>query len=281
MADKAEAVASPSPQVAKPESGAKARPIKTLPTDRIKFDKQLDLLRAYAAISGPSLKSVANKDVAGVVDMVASTVSISNKFFSEMGFLLPASDGGYTPAADVVSYVRAYEWKPETAAFKLAPIILRTWFAERLVPKLRFRPMDEAEAITDLAEEAAATQFYQNQLKILLDYLAASGIIVRDGGRVSLGPQANVLASGNGSAATMPGVPDAPRAEAPASPKGRGAAVSTVFNTPTEGVVEFHVSVRVDMSEFKGWQGDRIAAFFGGIAQVLAAKGQIEEDAST
>ncbi|MEX2156342.1 MAG: hypothetical protein WD773_05830 [Gemmatimonadales bacterium] len=279
MAEKAEAVASP--QVAKPESGAKARPIKTLPTDRIKFDKQLDLLRAYAAISGPTLKSVSNKDVAGVVEMVASTVSISNKFFSEMGFLLAASDGGYTPASDVVSYVRAYEWKPETAAYKLAPTILRTWFAERLVPKLRYRQMDEAEAITDLAEEAAASQVYQNQLKILLDYLTASGIIVRENGRVNLGPQANAVASGNGTAATTAGVPDAPRPETAAPPKGKGAAVSTVFNAPTEGVVEFHVSVRVDMSEFKGWQGDRIAAFFGGIAQVLAAKGKIEEDAST
>ena len=33
-------------------------------------------------------------------------------------------------------------------------------------------------------------------------------------------------------------------------------------------MVQFDVSVRVDMKEFAGWKPDRIAAFFSGIAQV-------------
>ena len=45
----------------------------------------------------------------------------------------------------------------------------------------------------------------------------------------------------------------------------------------TEGTIQFHVSVRVDMTEFAGWKADRITAFFGGIAQVLAAKGDLEK----
>jgi hypothetical protein len=57
-------------------------------------------------------------------------------------------------------------------------------------------------------------------------------------------------------------------------------AVVTSFAAPTEGIVQFHVSVRVDMGEFKGWAPERIAAFFGGIAQVLAAKGKVEESVS-
>jgi hypothetical protein len=47
---------------------------------------------------------------------------------------------------------------------------------------------------------------------------------------------------------------------------------------PTNGVVQFHVSVRVDMAEFAGWEAERISAFFAGIAQVLAAKGSSKED---
>jgi succinate-acetate transporter protein len=31
------------------------------------------------------------------------------------------------------------------------------------------------------------------------------------------------------------------------------------------------------MGEFSNWQADRIAAFFGGIAQVLAAKAKVEK----
>jgi hypothetical protein len=42
--------------------------------------------------------------------------------------------------------------------------------------------------------------------------------------------------------------------------------------------VQFHVSVKVDMAEFAGWSADRITAFFGGIAQVLAAKGTLEKN---
>ena len=54
----------------------------------------------------------------------------------------------------------------------------------------------------------------------------------------------------------------------------------TTFSQPTEGTVQFHVSVKVDMAEFAGWEPARITSFFGGIAQVLAAKGAIEKEAS-
>ena len=40
-----------------------------------------------------------------------------------------------------------------------------------------------------------------------------------------------------------------------------------------EGLLQFAVNVRVDMAEIRTWRPDRIAAFFTGIAQVLAAKG--------
>jgi len=61
-------------------------------------------------------------------------------------------------------------------------------------------------------------------------------------------------------------------------PKGE---VTTAFATPTEGVVQFHVAVPVDMKEFAGWSPDRITAFFSGIAQVLAAKRTIEKEVSS
>ena len=37
--------------------------------------------------------------------------------------------------------------------------------------------------------------------------------------------------------------------------------------------IQFSINVQVDMREFAGWTSDRITAFFGGIAAVLAAKG--------
>jgi hypothetical protein len=47
-------------------------------------------------------------------------------------------------------------------------------------------------------------------------------------------------------------------------------------SAPTEGVIQFQVSVKVSMAELSGWSADRITAFFSGVAQVMAAKGKIE-----
>ena len=48
-----------------------------------------------------------------------------------------------------------------------------------------------------------------------------------------------------------------------------------------EGAMRFNVSFTVDMAEMANWRADRIAAFFAGIAQVLAAKAEVEKTAGT
>lgn len=57
--------------------------------------------------------------------------------------------------------------------------------------------------------------------------------------------------------------------------------LTTFRRDKTENVVSFDISVRVSMAEFATWRPERISAFFGGIASVLAAKGRIEEDAGS
>ena len=39
-----------------------------------------------------------------------------------------------------------------------------------------------------------------------------------------------------------------------------------------DGTVRFHVSISVDVERMKGWEADRITAFFEGIAMVLKAE---------
>src|SRR5579863_8993712 len=70
-----------------PKAAASSKPTKFLPTDRITFSRQLDILRAWAAASGPLGKAVANNDVADIVKMQASTVSLANAFFASVGLL--------------------------------------------------------------------------------------------------------------------------------------------------------------------------------------------------
>jgi hypothetical protein len=45
----------------------------------------------------------------------------------------------------------------------------------------------------------------------------------------------------------------------------------------TAGGVTFNVDVSVDMAEFATWRPERIQAFFRGIAEVLAAKADVEK----
>lgn len=249
--------------------GRRARPTKPLPTDRIAFKKQLDILRAYAAASGPAGKSITNDEVGKITKLNASTVSIGNVFFVEMK-LLQKSNGGHVPSPEVVAFNRAYEWAPDTASQKLAPAIQDAWFSKILLPRLGFRQMDESEAIAALADEAAAGPEYERQLRLVLDYMEAAGLMQRDGSIIRLTKAGAVPTE---APPERPAAAAAPEREAtPAK-----APITTAFMQPAEGKVQFHVSVIVDMSEFSTWEASRISAFFGGIAQVLAAKAAIEK----
>jgi hypothetical protein len=249
---------------------ASSKPTKFLPTDRITFSRQLDILRAWAAASGPLGKAVTNNDVADIVKMQASTVSMANAFFSSIA-LLTKTEAGYIPSQEVLAFLRNYEWSPETAAQKLAPVISKAWFAQELLNKLAFGPLTEDECIQDLADASTAGPDYRGQLRLLLEYLAASGLIQRDGNQVKKG---NVNMTAASAAATNETPPPMPKPENQTQDLSK--TMPSLFGT-TEGQVQFNIAVKVSMGEFANWQADRIAAFFGGIAQVLAAKAKIEK----
>jgi hypothetical protein len=245
------------------------RPTKILPTDRINFSKQLDLLRAWAAASSPPGKIVNNNEVAEMVKMQASTISLANPFFASIG-LLNKAEGGYTPSADVVAYHRAAEYS-DTPAHKLAPTIRESWFGQALLPKLSFRPLTEAESLAVLHDTATAPAEYKNQLRTLLDFLVAAGVAQRDGDSIKAAkPAFEFGPSGN------PPPADAAAAAAPESPVPAKQNVATAFAASPEGGISFHISVRVNMEQFATWKPERITAFFAGIAQMLAAKAKIE-----
>lgn len=242
------------------------RPTQVVPTERIQFKRQLDVLRAFAAASGPSNSCVTNKQVADILKMAPGTVSLANPFFTETGLLVRDSNG-FIPSSEVMDYNRAFAWNPDTAAHKLVSRLRETWFVQAVMPKLTFAQMTETEAINTLADASAAAPKFRPNLKLLIDYMEATGMIERDGDVVKLARSAAV------------GQPESAKSEKPVVPTKPAAAVATAFTQPTEGVVQFHVSVKVDMGEFATWKPDRISAFFAGIAQVLSAKAAVEQSA--
>jgi hypothetical protein len=258
------------------KSPAPRKPTRSLPTNRVAFAKQLDVLRAFAIASGPTEKVVKTTDVAGIVGIHFATVQLVNPFFTDNGLVLKV-EGGYMPSPEVVAFNQASAWNKETAPGKLAPLLGRAWFGEALLPKLALRPLDEPAAVALLAEACSAGPQYRSQLAMLLDYLDASGLIAVEGGMVHLGRATD--------GAVAPTAPASVPADGPAAPapERRDATVRPTVATSftkdlAEGLVQFNVSVRVNMSEFGSWEADRITAFFSGIAKVLAAKSGIEEE---
>jgi len=163
---------------------SKSKPIRALPTDRLIFDKQLSILRAYAAASGPDRQPTNNAEVAKTADISPNSISICNPFFIECGLLL-REGMKQRPTPPVFDYHAAWEWNQDTAGLKLNQVFASTWFAKALLPKLSFRSLTIDEAVSFLADEAKAPKEYKGQLAILLNYLAVSGVVAVEGNTVS------------------------------------------------------------------------------------------------
>ncbi|MBC8107992.1 MAG: hypothetical protein H7Z14_15500 [Anaerolineae bacterium] len=243
------------------------KPTKELATDRIKTPKQIDILRVYGTL-GVEGKPVTNNDVAKVIELTGSTVGLCNAFFVANDFLTRI-DGGFAPAPELVQFARAYQWSPETAAMKLAPLVERSWFARRLFPKLQFRDLPEEEALADLADEAQAAPRYKPQLGTLLDYMALTGICARENGSLRL---VKPVEQQNGKMdLEHERIP--PSTQLPALTQ-QTLSVSPKSHQPERGGIHFEFSVHVSQSELEAWQPERVAEFFKGVAAVISAKGK-------
>jgi len=157
---------------------------KTLPTERVSTEKQLSVLRAYAAASGHDKRPVSNDEVAAIYDgLAASSISLCNPFFADVGLLVPEGRK-QRPSQAVFDYLHAYEWNPETAALKLGPVLAESWAAKTLTTRLAFRQLTKDETIGVLADESKATKGHRRNLEILLDFLSLSGAVRLEGGMV-------------------------------------------------------------------------------------------------
>lgn len=234
-----------------------------MPTERIAFTKQLDILRAFAVAAADGSGSASNNMVAERVKMSPHTVVLTNPFFVDAGFLSRADRGRFAPAAEVTDFSRAHGWTPATAGHRLGPIVRRSWFGDLMLRMTSVTDRSEQEVLTDLAAAAGASPEHRAQLESLVDYAVLAGVVEREGGN---------LRQVRGTPQDTPARVATPSESAPQ----RGSAVATTFDAIEGGGVRFTVDVDVKMSDFADWHADRIAAFFNGIAQALAAKSGIE-----
>lgn len=262
------------------DKAPKVKLARALPTDRVSFEKQLLLLRCFAIGAGVENKPVTNATLADLAKLNVSTAGVNNTFYADAG-LTNKAGMGYTPAPEVVSFERAFQFNPETAGQKLAPVLRRTWFGQALLPKLAARPYAEDEALGDLADVARAQPEHKAQLRLLLDYLALGACIERDGlmirqgrlaredGQPTRGEETAMASAAQGAGPVAAGVPQG--------------AVNTSFaanpNGPAGGL-SLAVNISVDMKEMATWPPNVVTAFMAGLAQVITAKAAAEASAT-
>ena len=153
--------------------------LEPLPTERVSFEKQLQLLVAYVVASHNGTKPVGPEEVAPMVKMHPTTATLPNSFFFKLGFLTRAGRG-FLPVQEVIEYKLALSWNKETAAEKLLPLLNRSWAAIAL-GRLHIAPMSKDEAIVQLAQKAGAPRSHRQQVLNMISFLVAAGFMKEDG----------------------------------------------------------------------------------------------------
>ncbi len=249
----------------------KNKTAKLLPTGRMAFATQTQVLRAYSAACGSSAKAVTNAEIGRLTDLKPETVALAHPFFVSIG-LLERTESGMVPCEEVVSLTLAYEWNPESGGHRLAPIFQGAWFAEALLPRLQLGPRTENDVIADLAEAAGVGKEAKAQLRTLLDFLELSGLIRREDGMVRANRPCN---DGQGNSKTTNAAESAPVVRDTQS------TVVTGFSRTAGNKIQMSFSIEVDTTDIMNWEPSRITAFMAGVAQILAAKGALEKREGT
>ena len=178
-----------------------------------------------------------------MVEMAASTVAMANPFFASIGLLQRLDVGTYIPSPDVIAFLAAFQWDPETAAHRLEIPFRQAWFGQALIPRIMYGSVSDDAAISTLAEASCAGPEHRKSLTFLLEFMEAAGIIDRAEGQVRLKEPAMAI-----TAAAVPGLNAPPD------------------DTPIR--VQFHVNIQVDAKDLSSWTPEQIQALFRGIADL-------------
>lgn len=243
--------------VGQPKNNKLPRPKaeKVLPTERMGYATQIELLRAWGQLGAKGTTSIA--EVAKVVNIHQSTAGLANAFFVDVGLLARTSDG-LAPAPEVVAYANAYQWNADTAAHKLAPLFEAAWFGVAALPKLRFKPHTRSQAINVLGEAAGASPAHKSQLETLLELLVAAGLVTLDGD--------TVRATKREEAPSPPPPPMQSAGSAQATPR-----------TDAQPAGAFNFSVSLTMADIARLPAEQIAPFLTGLADLMKVAADLEK----
>lgn len=175
-----------------PSRVQKQRADRSLPTDRMSFEKQVEVLRCIAQMSVK--RPVTAEDLSAAVGLKGNRGGLSNRFFVDSGWVVTAGRGGYAAADPLQEYHRHLNVDPQDhhgARRYLANSARSSWYWEALEPMLE-GGVRQTLALHTLSREAGAND-HTHQLQLILEWLEWLGLIRREGDLVFPGSSENSL----------------------------------------------------------------------------------------
>jgi hypothetical protein len=256
-------------------SAPRARPDKSLPTERMNSEVQQRVLQAFGRLSGPSKRPVSVTMLAEAIkDVSKYNVPLSNSFFVEMGWLEKRGRGEYAATDALVAYSVRLANDPANTGAAIKPLrtaMEQSWAWRAVRPMLTFGPAQLTEVRLILMEEAKAGQEHIAQITNLLEWMRFADLITIDKDKVAsvhpLGAQTSEPAGSEQQPSPSPAAPAAPPAE-PEVPK------PTTPLAPPRGAAVVSLSFTLDLTadDLARLSSDQIKALFEGVGAVAAVK---------
>jgi hypothetical protein len=153
------------------------RATRALPTDRMRFEKQVEVLRAFSVASRDGALPVDANMLSSFSNVAAVTVVLDNNFFLESGLITRVKKGQYIPVAEVNEFRRLFTFNDPQASRVLAPVLEKTWYFEALRIFDEMGSPSRAQAVRLLADHAGADGSFTAQIELLLDWLCFVGLV--------------------------------------------------------------------------------------------------------
>lgn len=255
----------------------KARPDRGVPTDRMRFDRQVAALRMYAQLSGPAHQPVGADYLGRALEVSAGTAGLCAAFFKDSGWVVRTGRGAHAATDALLDFQRRLNTDPgdlRSAVASLAGPARRSWYWAVVEPLLTGGVRRSVLLIA--LSQAAGAHDHRPQLLLLLDWLQWLGLVRREGELLhSVGPAPDAdapddvtpqeLAPDGHGAPDGDGAPDgAPHGALDDVPADGRSAREWVDDTPepvdTGALVSFSFSVRITAQDAATLSHENIAA---------------------
>jgi hypothetical protein len=170
----------PPPGGAGGRSAGKARPERSIPTDRMRFEKQLVTLQTYAQLSGRTKQPVSADYLGKAMEMSAATAGLCGGFFKDSGWVERVGRA-YAATDALLEYQRRINLDPDdTEAVKhLADAARDSWYWQAVEPMLGVGVRQNMVLVT--LSQAANAHDHKVQLLLLIEWMIWLGLVRKDG----------------------------------------------------------------------------------------------------